>query len=248
MKDPHDFTFEPFNRDVAANAGYLYTTDSKLSSQMANRRLSDASLMALSIAGKRVIDIGCGDGSYTLELFDRGTPASMCGVDPAEKAIEVALQRVDSRGNITFAVNSGYELPYEKDSFDIAYVRGVLHHVEQPMDVLREALRVAPTLLIIEPNGYNPILKLIERFSRYHREHHEKSYTAARLESWIRSLGGEVRSRQWVGLVPFFCPDWMARSLKMIEPVIEDLPLARTCACAVCVMVVSRLTEHQGGK
>ena len=29
---------------------------------------------------------------------------------------------------------------------------------------------------LIEPNGYNPTLKLIERFSRYHREHGEKSY------------------------------------------------------------------------
>ena len=246
MKKRADSTVAPFNRDATTNAGYLYTTDTRLSSQMANRRLTDATLDAVGFRGQRVIDIGCGDGTYTIELFDRGQPASICGVDPAHKAIEVARQKSSGR-KIYFAAENAYKLPYAADSFDIAYIRGVLHHMDRPVDALREALRVAPRVLIIEPNGYNLILKLLERVSKYHREHKEKSYTSRKLDLWIRQIGGLVNSRQWVGLVPFFCPDWMARMLKTMEPVLERIPLVRVCGCAVCVMVAVRRDNSSEG-
>lgn len=230
---------DTFNRDITINSGYLYTTKAQLSSQMANRRLSDATLGIADFRDKRVLDIGCGDGTYTLELFERGKPASIHGVDLAQEAIKIAQEKVDNR-NISFAVSSAYQLPYGANSFDIAYLRGVLHHMDRPIDALREALRVAPTIVVIEPNGYNPILKLLERFSPYHVEHEEKSYTSVKLDSWVKELKGNVTQRQWVGLVPMFCPDWFARSLKTIEPLVEGLPLLNTLGCAVYVFVATR--------
>lgn len=239
MNNKADSTVDPFNRDATTNAGYLYTTDAQLSSQMANRRLTDAALDAVSFRGKRVLDIGCGDGTYTIELFERGQPVAICGVDPAHKAIEVARQKASGR-NVKFAVESAYKLPYVSDSFDIAHLRGVLHHMDRPVDALREALRVAPLIVIIEPNGYSPILKLLECVSRYHREHKEKSYGYLKLDRWVQDNGGFVKSRQWVGLVPFFMPALFAKGLKKIEPVFERLPLIRVCGCAVYVMVAVR--------
>ncbi len=239
-----DSTVAPFDRDAASNAGYLYTTGARLSSQMANQRLTEAALDSLSFHGKRVLDIGCGDGTYTIELFDRGQPARICGVDPAQKAIEVARQKAAGR-NIEFAVEDACKLPYEADRFDIAHLRGVLHHMERPAEAIREALRVAPRVVIIEPNGYNPILKLLERGSRYHREHEEKSYAPRQLDRWVEQMGGIVQSRKWAGLVPFFCPDPAARVLKVIEPVLEHIPLARACSCAVYVLVAVRSGQHE---
>ncbi len=239
MKNPHDSTVAPFDRDAVSNAGYLYTTGARVSSQMANQRLTDAAMEAVSFRGKRVLDLGCGDGTYTMDLFDRGQPAYICGVDPAQKAIEVARQKAAGR-TIEFAVESAYQLPFEKDHFDIAHLRGVLHHMDRPEVAVREALRVASTVVIIEPNGYNPVLKLLERLSSYHREHEEKSYPSHKLKLWIEEAGGEVRSQQWAGLVPFFCPDPMARLLKVVEPLCERLPLFRLLSCAVCVLVAVR--------
>lgn len=230
---------DAFNRDITINSGYIYTTQARLSSQMANRRLTDATLEISELRGKRVLDIGCGDGTYTLELCDRGQPASIHGVDLAQEAIKIAQEKIGDR-NITFAVSSAYQLPLADNSFDIAYLRGVLHHMDKPFDALREALRVAPTIVVIEPNGYNPILKLLERFSPYHVQHEEKSYTSIKIDKWVTELGGKVSKRQWVGLVPMFCPDWFARSLKMIEPIVEKLPLLNNLGCAVYVFVAIR--------
>lgn len=231
---------EAFNRDVLANEGYLYTTHARLSSRLANQRLTEATLAIADFRGKRVLDIGCGDGTYTIELFDRAQPASMHGTDLAHEAIRVAWQKVGIRP-IAFEVSGAYALPFDADSFDIAYLRAVLHHMDKPVVALREALRVAPTAVVIEPNGYNPVLKVLERVSLYHVAHHEKSYSPARLERWIQQVGGTVCARCYAGLVPFFCPDWFAKLMKRLEPAVERMPLLNALGCAVCVFLVRRI-------
>jgi ubiquinone/menaquinone biosynthesis C-methylase UbiE len=234
-----DVTVDAFDRDAAHNRGYLYTTNARLSSRLANQRLTEAALAAASLTGKRVLDVGCGDGTYTVDLFEAGHPASVYGFDPAREAIAIARDKVKGRP-ITFAEHDAYDVPLKSDSFDVAVLRGVLHHVERPADVLREALRLAPVLIVIEPNGYNFILKCIEKVSRYHREHGEKSYAPLTLDRWVEQLGGSVRTRRWVGLVPMFCPDWFARALKRIEPVFERIPVLSAAGCAVYAFVAER--------
>jgi ubiquinone/menaquinone biosynthesis C-methylase UbiE len=206
---------------------------------MANCRLTDATLEACDLRGRRVVDIGCGDGAYTIGLFDRAQPLSVHGVDPAPNAIEAARQRAGALP-VTFSVGSAYDLPFENDSFDLAHVRGVLHHLDNPALALREAFRVAPRAIVLEPNGYNLGLKLIERLSRYHRQHREKSYAPRALDRWVREVGARPVARQFVGLVPFFCPDWVARALKAVEPAVEGLPLVNRIACAVYILVARR--------
>jgi SAM-dependent methyltransferase len=227
---------DPFNRDVAENAGYRYTTNAALSSRLANRRLTDLALAATGFRGRTVVDVGCGDGTYTFDLYDEGHPSSMHGIDPAALAIEAAQRNSGSRA-ITFSVDGAGSLPFGPQSFDIAHLRGVLHHMDEPRGGIAEALRVAKRVVIIEPNGYNPILKLLERFSAYHRDHAERSFTHRRLDGWIRESGGLVVSRRWAGLVPFFCPTWFARLLKRLEPLIEALPVVKQLSCAVYVVV-----------
>ena len=228
-----------FNDDVARHGGYLYANGARLSSRMANERLTAATLALADYRGQRVLDVGCGDGTYTVELYDRGGPRFLHGIDPAPAAIGAARQRAGSRA-IEFRVGSAYDLPYGVDSFDIAHLRGVLHHLDRPVDALREALCVAGQIVVVEPNGYSPILKLLERVSRYHREHNEKSYFPHRLREWIAELGGEMTAELFVGLVPMFAPDAVARLAKVIEPLAEATPLLRRVGCAVYVFAATR--------
>lgn len=232
-------SYEAFNHDVARNGGYVYTTNSRLSSRIANQRQTRALLSLSSFTGKRVLDIGCGDGTYTCELFDLARPASVHGVDPAEEAIALARTKIGSRA-VSFAAASAYDLPFDNRAFDIACIRGVLHHLDKPQAALREALRVADTIVVVEPNGCNLVLKIIERVSPYHVAHEEKSYAPRHLNRWVLEGGGRVGQRQWTGLVPFFCPDWMARVLKCVEPVVEGLPLVSALACGNYVFCASR--------
>lgn len=230
---------DPFAADAAANQGYIYTTNAGLSSRLANRRLTEATLAVHDFTGARVVDMGCGDGTYTHELAEVADIAGVQGIDPAAEAVKVARDKT-TRPNVTFAVSSAYDMPYAADSFDVALLRGVLHHMGRPVDALREALRVAPVVVVVEPNGYNPVLKVLERCSTYHVEHGEKSYAPRALDRWIADVGGAVHARMFAGLVPMFCPDWLARTAKQVEPVVERVPLARAVTCAVYVFAARR--------
>lgn len=230
----------PFEEDLAAHGGYLYTTDAPLSSRLANERLTQVSLELADPAGRRVLDLGCGDGAYTIELADRGRPAQLQGLDASPRAVAAARQRAGGR-DVGFQEGDIYALPFAADDFDIAYMRGLLHHLDRPQEAIREALRVARQIVVLEPNGYNPGLKLLERCSRYHVEHGERSYAPRRLDRWVQSAGARVQRRQWVGFVPFFSPDWYARAAKRVEPLLERLPAARSVACAHYVFSALRV-------
>jgi hypothetical protein len=106
--------------------------------------------------------------------------------------------------------------------------------------MIREAFRIAPTVIVHEPNGNNLGLKIIEQTSSYHIQHGEKSYTTRRMRQWIEAAGGRVVYRKMAGFVPMFCPDWMAKTMKLIEPAIEWIPGCRSLACSVFVMVGTR--------
>ncbi|MGQ0679155.1 MAG: class I SAM-dependent methyltransferase [Actinomycetota bacterium] len=231
-----------FDRDAAGGDGYIYTTTDKLSSRLATANLERLILRSVSMQGKRVADIGCGDGHFTRRFYDLDRPASMRGLDPAPNAVAVAASKALER-NMEFTEGSGHALPWADNSFDIAMIQGVLHHDDKPWTTIQEALRVAPEVVILEPNGNNLGLKIIEKVSQYHREHSERSYSTRRLFRWIRSAGGEVAGARFGGFVPMFAPDPIARAMKMVEPVVERTPVIGALCCSVIVVVARRRND-----
>jgi SAM-dependent methyltransferase len=223
---------QPFDRDAVEHGGYLYADPDRFSACVANARMTQAILESADFAGRRVIDVGCGDGTYTRDLIDAGA-ASVLGVDAAPQAIELA--RTKNIPRTTFAVSDLTDLT---EVFDIALVRGVIHHLDDVQPVIDVLCRIARTIVIVEPNGYNPGLKILEKVSRYHREHGERSYAPRRINAWFTGRGCTVERTTFVGLVPMFSPDAMARVLKRIEPVIEGTPLLRMVCCAQYVVSI----------
>lgn len=236
-----DHNTAPFNADAEANDGYIYTTNISLSSRMATDRTTALLLRTGRFKGRRVLDMGCGDGFYTFRFWDKGKPSAMVAVDAAEKAIEIADRKKGDRP-ITFEVGDAHSLPYLDNSFDLVLIQSILHHDDDPLHMIREGFRLAPEILIHEPNGNNPGVKIIEKVSKYHREHGEKSYSTPQISSWIKEAGGVVTYQRFGGLVPMFCPDPVARIAKAIEPVVEGIPLLNSLGCAVYVIGAKRTT------
>jgi SAM-dependent methyltransferase len=237
---------EPFDRDVEANGGYRYTTNAGLSSRIANERQTEATLALVELGGRSVIDVGCGDGTYTAELAARAAPRRILGIDPAATAIAAATNRYPQ---LRFEIGDEYWLESTDERFDVAIVRGVLHHATDPQRLVQAIARVARQVLVIEANGLNPVLKVIERLSRYHRDHDERSFSAARIDGWLRSASLTIERRLYVGLVPLFVPAPAARILKTIEPVMEQTPGVRRIAlgtyCVRANAAVKRPAEPQ---
>ncbi|MES2998399.1 MAG: class I SAM-dependent methyltransferase [Pseudomonadota bacterium] len=228
---------DAFKSDIISNNGYLYTNTNKLSCRLSVNRSTQAIHQVLgSIKGKKVIDIGCGDGVYTKE-FIAMQPESVVGVDPNHSAIELAKKDTIEIGNIHFQVMDIYNLPLEQ-KYDVAIIRGVLHHLYDVEKAIERVCKIAKRIIVLEPNGYNLILKIIEKTSSYHVQHEEKSYFSHKLNKWFLSNGGRTVKSYYIGLVPIFFPDFIARVLKFIEPFFEKIPILRNFCCGQYVQVI----------
>ena len=92
-----------------------------------------------SVEGKKVLDVGCGDGVLSFKCHKLG--ALVHGVDLMPASIEAAKART-SLTNIEFQVGDVYELPFPDDSFDIVMSSEVIEHLEKVPQYLSEIRRV----------------------------------------------------------------------------------------------------------
>jgi ubiquinone/menaquinone biosynthesis C-methylase UbiE len=235
-----DPSVEVFDRDADERHAYGYTDTARLSCRFATQRSTDAILETGLFCGRSVLDLACGDGFYTLRFWDAGRPASLVACDAAQNAVRLLAGKRGPRP-IQCAACDAHQLPFRGDGFDVAVIQSVLHHDVDPADMIREALRVAPRIVIHEPNGYSPGLKIIEKTSRYHIEHGERSYTAGTIRRWVSQAGAQPVYEKWAGFVPMFCPDWLARTTKVVEPALEAVPFLNRLGCSLYLLVAERI-------
>ena len=78
------------------------------------------------VRGKRVLDLGCGDGRFALAIAP--IAASVDGLDPDPESISVARKsaRTGGIGNVTFEVGAAQRLPYPDASFDVVILSWTL--------------------------------------------------------------------------------------------------------------------------
>lgn len=79
-----------------------------------------------SLAGKLVLDAGCGGARFAEYLAGFG--AEVIGVDMVERALRVDIQRNLGRANLNFFQANLFDLPFREGVFDFIYSLGVLHH------------------------------------------------------------------------------------------------------------------------
>ncbi|MFK7801515.1 MAG: class I SAM-dependent methyltransferase [Anaerolineae bacterium] len=84
--------------------------------------------LAGNIAGKRVLDLGCGDAKFGLDLIEMGCQ-SYFGIDGSQNMIELAQQTLkDSAGHAEQSDLENWAYPTEQ--FDLVFSRLVLHYIE----------------------------------------------------------------------------------------------------------------------
>lgn len=227
-----------FNQNVSENGGFLYTTNAQYSSHVANKRISDEIFKFIKPTYKTLIDIGCGDGLYTNNIKQNFPHLEVTGFDPAAKAIEIAAEKYPSVNFHTLNVLDE-NLPLPKKKYDVAVIRGVLHHLSDQQLAIKNAFKLADNLIIMEPNGNNPILKVIEKTSQYHIEHEEQSFFEWELKKWIKNANGKIDEWSYVGYVPFFFPTGPAKVIYAMQPFLEKVPVVKHVFSAQFIIACS---------
>jgi ubiquinone/menaquinone biosynthesis C-methylase UbiE len=112
--------------DAFMNYGYAPMTNANGSASRAPGRdgiafgtaLYDRVVSATDLAGKDVLEVGCGRGGGTVHVFESHAPRSMVGVDLTPEAITYCQERF-ARPGLRFLVADAEDLPFPDGSFDV---------------------------------------------------------------------------------------------------------------------------------
>lgn len=118
-----------------------------------------------SLAGRDVLDLGCGIGDLSLHALQRG--ATVTALDLSPRLAEITRERVAAIGcdaQVVAAPAEASGLP--DDSFDVVLGRWIIHHLDVATAAreLSRLLRPGGKAVFIETSSLNPLL----RFARNH--------------------------------------------------------------------------------
>ncbi len=130
-------------------------------------------------AERQILEVGCGAGGM---LGPLGRFGNVTGIDISHDYIQFCA----NRGHRRVVTGSGYELPFQDNSFDMVALFDVIEHIEDDIRVLGEVRRV------LKPGGrvFLSVPAYQFLFSQNDRvAHHLRRYTAGRLDSTLRCAG-----------------------------------------------------------
>jgi ubiquinone/menaquinone biosynthesis C-methylase UbiE len=115
--------------------------------------------------GSKVIDVGTGFGILTEFLLKNTNDVEIVSIDPEDWALENARIKFDNYikiGRLKLYKAYAESIPFPDKYFDSAISMMVMHHLPNPVDGIKEMIRVSKKIVIIvdwKPNAakiYNP--------------------------------------------------------------------------------------------
>ncbi|MFD3454816.1 class I SAM-dependent methyltransferase [Streptomyces sp. NPDC058691] len=121
--------------------GFAEAYTSENETNLINAHYERPAMLALAgdVAGRRILDAGCGAGALFAALRDRG--ALVSGFDASAGMLELARRRLGEGADLQVA-DLGSPLPYADDTFDDVVASLVLHYLEDWEPALAELRRV----------------------------------------------------------------------------------------------------------
>jgi len=136
------------------------------------------------MAGKRVLDVGCGKGRFARVFCEQEPAAEIWGLDISEEMLRFVPEAIRTRaGSMT-------ELPFEDGFFDAAYATESLEHaveIDRAVSEICRVVKLGGRIAIIDKNA--------EQWGKLNTSDWEKWFTRGELEGLLRRHCSEVSSR-----------------------------------------------------
>jgi 2-polyprenyl-6-hydroxyphenyl methylase/3-demethylubiquinone-9 3-methyltransferase len=164
------------------------------------------------LAGKNVIDIGCGGGILSESMARKG--AKVTGIDLSEKALKVAdLHSLESGVQVRYQLVAAEEMAArEAGQYDVVTCMEMLEHVPDPAAIVQAAATLVkpggkvffstlnrnPKSYLFAVIGAEYLLRLLPKGTH----DYAKFITPAELSQYIRNAGLQVDSLKGLGYNP----------------------------------------------
>ncbi len=138
-----------------------------------------------------LLDLGCGTGRFSIPMAAR-LGYSVTGADNSDEMLEKARNK-EGGNRVKWSVQNAAHLSYPNASFDVVFTSHLLHHLDEPLDAIRECYRVLrPGGVIL--NRYGPMEDIRDdpehRFFPGNVEIDEaRTPTVEQVEEWLGVAG-----------------------------------------------------------
>jgi ubiquinone/menaquinone biosynthesis C-methylase UbiE len=167
----------------------------------------------LSLTAKKniqtVLEIGCGNGNGTKLIKKYFSPLNITAIDFDEKMIKIA-QKLNKDPNTSFAVMDASNLDFPDNQFDAIFDFGIIHHIPNWKDCLKELKRVLKPNgeLIIEDLSLDSFTKGTGRLWKLLSAHpYDFMYTQKEFTDFLKEIGFNIinfKESDPLKLVKFF--------------------------------------------
>ena len=143
------------------------------------------------IPGQRILDIGCGAGNHLIIFNKLGLDIS--GVDASPLMIRMAKERLGHR--CTLKRGMAEDLPFSDNEFDLAVFINTLEFLDDPIQALREAGRVASKKVfvgVLNSLSWNGLIKRIQGYLGSPLFSRAKLFNLWQLRSFLQMAYGNV--------------------------------------------------------
>ncbi len=227
-----EFHDQAFTEGTRAAASKFYAVS------IASRRYY-RDLIVRDVAGRDVLEYGCGRGSAAFEIARAG--GRVIGIDISTVGIAQATTRAEAEGvEARFERMDAEHLSFADARFDLIVGSGILHHLDMARAFAEVArvLRPGGRAIFYEPLGHNPAINWYRRHTPDMRTADEHPLVMGDLDAAARWF--EVRTRYHhltsLALVPLrrtrlFRPLYAVT--ETIDRLLFLMPLRRWAWCAV---------------
>ncbi|MEX2586627.1 MAG: class I SAM-dependent methyltransferase [Actinomycetota bacterium] len=183
-----------------------------------------------------ILEVGCGNGRISRPLATENRV--VVGVDISRGMLAKAIEDATDNESLFYVMGDAENLPFQDQIFDASLIYGVLHHLSEPADCLKEVARVMQIggeFFALENNRslFRGLFDLLVKMKKLWEEHPSEHYvmSAEEIKDWGAAAGMQLATETMVYLPPHFVnplPAGGARTvLETSERLLGSLPLLR---------------------
>ena len=142
------------------------------------------------------LEIGCGNGNGTKLIKKYFSPKKIIGIDLDEKMIKIAKER-NKDTSISYKVMDASKLDFPDKYFDAIFDFGIIHHIPNWKDSLKEIKRVLRPKgeLILEDLSIDTFSKGIGKLWRILSDHpYQHMYTSKQFTDLLKEIGFTIKN------------------------------------------------------